>query len=129
MATAMRRRWGRRGEPAGPTAGERTAAAAGSGLIMVARVVRFAAWGVAAVIVAGILLIVLKANPANDVVSHITDWASTLAGPFDNLFKLHDHKANIGLNWGLAAVVYLIAGSIVAGFIARMGAAPLARTA
>jgi hypothetical protein len=130
MAFAMRRRGVRRDaadEAAGPTAGERAAGAAGSGLLTVARIVRLIAWGVVALIVAGILLVVFEANPSNDIVSHVNDWASTLVGPFKDLFSIKNHKTNIAVNWGIAAVVYLIAGSLVARLIARMAAAPLRR--
>ena len=120
MATAMRRRWSR--GPAGPTAGERAAGAAGSGLITVARVVRLAAVGVFLLIVAGILMIVFEANPSNDIVSHVTDWARTVVGPFKNLFSISNHKTETAVNWGIAAVVYYLAGSIIARFIARAGA-------
>ncbi|MDQ6915639.1 MAG: hypothetical protein M3155_07500 [Actinomycetota bacterium] len=101
--------------------------AAGSGLLTVARIVRLIAWGVVVVIVAGILLVVLGANPSNDIVSTISDWGRTLVGPFKDLFSIKNHKTNIGVNWGIAAVVYLIAGSIVARLIARMAAGPLRR--
>ena len=71
------------------------------------------------IIVAGILLRVLDANSTNTIVRHIHDAAKTLVGAFDNLFKLHNAKAAIAVNWGVAAVVYLIVGSFIAGLIAR----------
>ena len=119
MATEARRRWGRRRAAAGPTAGERAAGAAGSGMLMLARLVRLAAIVAFLLIVAGILLIVFKANPTNDIVSHITDWARTIVGPFKNLFSIHKPRVKVAVNWGIAAVVYLIVGSLIARFIAR----------
>jgi hypothetical protein len=109
--------------------GDRAAVAARSGLLTVARIVRLVALGVVAVIVLGIVLVVLGANPSNDIVSTINDWAGTLVGPFGDMFNLKSHKGEVALNWGIAAVVYLAAGSIVAGLIARTAAAPLARAA
>jgi hypothetical protein len=129
MAVALRRRRGYRDgdAPARTGAGAAAAGAAGSGLLMVARLVRLLAWGVALFIVAGILLIVFDANASNTIVSHVTDWSKTLVGPFKNLFSPSGRKAKIGVNWGIAAAVYLVVGLLIAGLIARMAAAPLRR--
>jgi hypothetical protein len=90
-----------------------------------ARLVRLAAGVVAAIIVAGILLVVLSANPTNDIVSAIHDVARALAGPFDGMFTLNSADATIAVNWGIAAVVYLILGALVAWLIALIGTARL----
>jgi hypothetical protein len=100
----------------GPTA---FASAAGA----LARLVSLAAWIVAAIIAAGILLTVLNANQSNDIVSAVRDAAKALAGPFDGMFTLDDPDATIAVNWGIAAVVYLIVGAIVARLIALLGGA------
>jgi hypothetical protein len=71
------------------------------------------------IIVAGILLVVLKANPANSIVSQVYDWASSLAGPFDGIFSFRSASAAIAVNWGIAAVVYLLAGGLVARLVGR----------
>ena len=80
----------------------------------VARVVRLIAGIVAAIIVAGIILFVLGANPGNDVVSAVHDVAKALVGPFDGMFTLDSAKATIAVNWGIAALVYLVLGAIIA---------------
>jgi hypothetical protein len=130
MATALRRRWGR-GDYADDAPRSRTGAAAagaaGSGLLLVARLVRLAAWGVALFIVAGILLIVFDANLGNTIVRHVIDWSRTLVGPFKDLFSPSGRKAKIAVNWGIAAAVYLVVGLFIARLIARVAAAPLAR--
>jgi hypothetical protein len=92
-----------------------------------ARLVRLAAGIVAAIIVAGILLAVLNANPTNDVVSAIHDAARALVGPFDGMFTLDSADATLAVNWGIAAVVYLIIGALVARVIALIGTAGLRR--
>jgi hypothetical protein len=92
-----------------------------------ARLVRFVAGVIAAIIVAGILLVVLEANPANDIVNAVHDVAEWLVGPFDDMFTLDDKKAEVAVNWGIAAAVYLIVGMIVAGLIAWIGEAGLRR--
>jgi hypothetical protein len=68
------------------------------------------------IIVAGILLVVLKANPGNSIVSDVHGWARSLAGPFDGMFRLRNARLRIAVNWGIAAVVY----SFVGGLIARL---------
>ena len=41
-------------------------------------------------------------------------------GPFKNVFSPKSHKADIAVNYGLAAVVYLLVGSLIAGMLVRM---------
>jgi hypothetical protein len=92
-----------------------------------ARLIRLAAGIVAAIIVAGILLVVLNANPTNDVVSAIHDSARALVGPFDGMFTLDSADATLALNWGIAALVYLMVGGLIARMIALVGLAGLRR--
>jgi hypothetical protein len=110
-------------QTAGTGAGTALALAAGT----LARLFRLAAGVVAATIVAGILLVVLNANPTNDVVSAIHDVARALVGPFDGMFTLDSAHAMLALNWGIAALVYLIVGGLIARVIALIGIAGLRR--
>jgi hypothetical protein len=84
---------------------------------LVARVVQLVVSIVVLIIVAGILLVVLKANPANSIVSEVHNWAHSLAGPFDGMFSFHSANTAIAVNWGIAAVVYLLAGGLIARLI------------
>ena len=97
----------------------RTVAPVHSGLFALARAVALIGSLVAAVIVAGILLVVLDASPRADVVEWITDAARWLAGPFHGLFDLDSQKGQTALNWGLAAVVYFALSRVVARLLAR----------
>jgi hypothetical protein len=117
MATVSRRRVAAEG---GPGIGERGRLAASRGALGLARLVSLVAGAVAAVIVVGILLVVLEANRDNTIVNALLDAARFLAGPFDNVFDLARHKTQVAVNWGLAAVVYLIAGRFVARLLARV---------
>jgi len=90
-----------------------------SGGFAIARVVMLAGSIVAALIVAGILLVVFEANPRNDIVEWVTDAARWLAGPFRDLFTIDSHKWHVAVNWGLAAFVYLAISRIVARLLAR----------
>jgi hypothetical protein len=101
--------------------------AAASAALTLARVVRLAVGILAGIIVAGILLTVLNANQSNDIVSTVRDAARALVGPFDGMFTLDDADATIAVNWGIAAVVYLIVGAIVAHLIALVGTAGVRR--
>ena len=85
-----------------------------------ARIVRTLASLVALVIVAAIVLFVLGANQSNGIVSAIHDAGQWLAGPFKNLFNIHNAKLAMAVNWGLAALVYLIVGHFIATLLARM---------
>jgi hypothetical protein len=86
-----------------------------------ARLVRLVVGLVVLVIVAGALLFLLSANPSNAIVHDIHDAASTLVGPFKNLFSISGHpKATLAVNWGLAAIAYLVVGAFISGLLARM---------
>lgn len=82
-----------------------------------ARAVTLVAGLVALVIVVGILLVVLEANPDNAVVTVVTDAAETLVGPFERLFTLDDRKLQVAVNYGIAALVYLIVGRLIARLV------------
>jgi hypothetical protein len=83
---------------------------------LLARVVQLVVSVVVLIIVAGILLVVLKANPGNSIVSDVHGWARSLAGPFDGMFSFRNAHVAIAVNWGIAAVVY----SFVGGLIVRL---------
>lgn len=91
----------------------------GGGGLAVARVVKAIAGIVAAIIVAGILLVVLEANKSNDIVAAVLDAARWLVGPFKGVFDLDSAKATVAVNWGLAAVVYLAVAALIARLVAR----------
>jgi hypothetical protein len=74
---------------------------------------------VAILMLGGILFVVLKANPQNGIVNFFHDAAKWLAGPFDGMFNLKDHKAEIAVNWGIALAVYVIVGRALASLLRR----------
>jgi hypothetical protein len=87
-------------------------------MLLLARIVRLVTKAVAAVIVAGILLFVLGANQSNSVVEVVMDAGEFLVGPFDTLFTMDSAKWEIAVNWGIAALVWLVAGALVARLLA-----------
>ena len=88
--------------------------------LTLARLVRSLAGLIALVIVAAIVLFVLGANAGNDIVRAIHDAGAWLVGPFKNLFSIHNAKVAMAVNWGLAALAYLIVGHLLARLLARM---------
>ncbi len=102
----------RRHERTGPGG---SAMGAGAGLL--ARVVHLVVSVIVLIIVVGILLVLLKANPGNGIVSEIHDWARSLVGPFDGMFSFHNAHVAIAVNWGIAAVVYSFAGGLIARLV------------
>ena len=112
---APRRRLGRR---RGARAGAAVAAAGAGTSLLIARLVRLIAGVVALILALGIVFVVFKASPSNTIVSHVHDWAHWLATPFNGLFHLHSARGTVALNWGIALVVYLLVGHLIARIIA-----------
>ena len=112
---------GRRGEArqTGVTATARRGV--GGGFLLAARVVMLITSVIVGIIVAAILLRVLGANASNSLVEGVTDLARTLVGPFKDLFTIENAKVEIAVNWGLAALLYLIVGSLIAKVLRRAG--------
>ena len=88
-------------------------------MLMLARLVRAVTAIVVGIVVIAILLVVLGANASNDLVSWFHDAGAWLAGPFRHLFDVGSRKADVAVNWGIAAVVYAIVGGLLARLIAR----------
>jgi hypothetical protein len=85
-----------------------------------ARIVRSLAGIIALVIVVAIVLFLVGANSTNAIVRDIHDAGAWLVGPFKNLFSIRNAKVAMAVNWGLAALVYLVVGHLIASLLARM---------
>lgn len=96
---------------------------AGAGLGILGTIINTIARVIAAIIVIGILLFVFEANPSNGIVELINDIAEFFVGPFDDLFTPKDEKVARAINWGIAALVYLIVGGVIAALLHRSGRA------
>lgn len=86
---------------------------------MVATVVRWAGLVVVIVLVLRVLLTVGGANPANGITSLVTSWSDPLAWGFKDLFTPSDTKLRVLVNYGIAALFWLIVSSILARIIRR----------
>ncbi|MFG2006505.1 hypothetical protein ACGFNU_45900 [Spirillospora sp. NPDC048911] len=67
-----------------------------------------------------IVFVAFEANTANDLVNTVGDWADDLAWQFKDVFQPDDHKVEVAVNYGLAALVYLIVGRILTSLVRRL---------
>lgn len=86
----------------------------------IVRLVRLAAGLIAGVLVIGILLVVFEANEENTLVDAILEVGRFFADPFRRIFELDDDKAQIAINWGIGAAVYLAAAALIISVILRV---------
>ena len=98
-------------------------------MLLLARIVRIVTAVVVGFIVVGIVLHLLDAHASNAVVGFVYDVAGWLVTPFKGVFSPGGAKANIAVNWGLAAIVYGIAGGLLARLLAGAGLAARGRFA
>jgi hypothetical protein len=103
------------GSPTRRTAAEVRATAIG----VLAGLVRWAGLIVVVVLVIRVVLTVGAANPANGITSFITSWSDRFAWGFKSLFTPTDAKLRVLVNYGLAAVCWLVVSSILARIIRR----------
>ena len=91
--------------------------------MLLARLIMTAAVLIALLIGLAIILTDADANASNSIVKGIHDGANFFAGAFTGLFTFSGHhpKREISVNWGIALVVCLIVGAVLASFIARAG--------
>lgn len=90
----------------------------GAGLI--AGVVRWVGLIFAAILVLHVIFTIGSANADNGIVSWVRDWADSLSIGFKDLFEPTDEKLRVLVNYGIAAIFWLVASSIVAKLIRRI---------
>jgi len=74
---------------------------------------------IAAIIALGILLVLVGANQSAGVVDFILDIGRFFVKPFAHLFPQDNVKQDVLINWGIAAIVYLIVGAFIARLVRR----------
>jgi hypothetical protein len=67
-----------------------------------------------------IAFVVFSANHDNSIVRTVNDWADWFAWRFRDIFVPKDERVGVLVNYGIAAVVYLIVGRVLAGLIRRI---------
>jgi putative flippase GtrA len=88
---------------------------------IVAGLVRWVGLVIVVILVVRVLLTVGGANPANGITSFITSWSTPLAWGFKDLFTPSDGKLRVLINYGIAALFWLVVSSIVVRIIRRLG--------
>jgi hypothetical protein len=113
-----RRTLGRRGRNAGAVA----VGAVGGGVLLLARLVMTVAALIALLIALAIVLRDVGANSSNTIVEGIHEGANFFAGSFTGLIRFSGKpKEELTVDWGIALVVYLIVGAVIAGAIRNIG--------
>jgi hypothetical protein len=77
----------------------------------------------ALILVLYIVLIEFKANPHNVIVRDVKDIARPLAWVFKDLFTPKSLRLRVLVNYGIAAIVYLLAGRLIVRVLRLAGAA------
>jgi hypothetical protein len=85
-----------------------------------ATAVRIIAMVICVLLALHIAFVVFTANEANSIVRSVNDWADWFAWRFRDIFVPKDRRVGVLVNYGIAAVVYLIAGRVAAGLIRRI---------
>ena len=90
--------------------------------MLLARLVMAAAAAIALLIGLAIVLSDLSANPANTIAKGIHEGANFFAGAFTGLITFSGHpKREITVDWGIALVVFLIVGALIADVFRAFG--------
>jgi len=95
---------------------------AGGGLgirLALARLITAVAGIAAAIIALAIVLHVLGAKTSNSIVHAINQAGSWLSQWSHGLFSISNGNVEMAVNWGIAAVVYLVAARIIARLLVR----------
>lgn len=86
---------------------------------IIATVVRVVCSVIAAVIVVHAIFVLFEANPANSLVSFARGWREDFGWFTVDLFTPSDPKIGEAINAALAAVIWVVAGSLISKLIVR----------
>ena len=87
----------------------------------VARVLRTIGYAIVAVLLLHIVLTLLQANPANAVAALVRRLAGTFDLGLSNLFLVDDPMLSVLLNYGTAALAWLLITALVVRLASRIG--------
>ena len=87
----------------------------------VARALRTIGYAIVAVLVLHIVLTLLQANPANVVAALVRRLADTFDLGLSNLFLVDDPMLAVLLNYGAAALAWLLITAVVVRLASRIG--------
>jgi uncharacterized membrane protein YraQ (UPF0718 family) len=89
-------------------------------LTLLATIVRVGCAVIAALIVAHAVFVLFEANPANALVQFTAGWRDTFGWFTKDLFAPSDPKVAEAVNDGLAALIWVVAGSLVSKLLIRL---------
>lgn len=92
---------------------------------LLASVVRWIGLVFAAILVLHVIFVIGDANPDNGIVSFVTSWSDSLSLGFNDLFTPDDEKLRVLINYGIAAIFWLIVSAVLAKIIRRVGGSSL----
>ena len=87
----------------------------------VARALRTIGYAIVAVLLLHIVLTLLQANPANVVAALVARLAETFDLGLSNLFLVDDPMLAVLLNYGAAALAWLLIVAVVVRLVSRVG--------
>ena len=76
---------------------------------------------IALILILHIVFVWVGANANNGIVGAVSDLAGTLAWGFKNLFSNANVKVQTFLNYGLAALVYMLIGAVLHRLFRNLG--------
>lgn len=88
-------------------------------LTTLATIIRVLGAAFALIMVAYVVLTVGQANPANGITRFVSNWATLLSLGFEDLFTPSDPRLRVLVNFGLAALFWLVVSSLLSKFVAR----------
>ena len=87
---------------------------------LLATIVRVVCSVIAAVIVIYAVFVLFEANPNNGLVQFAADWRNTFGWFTKDLFTPSDPKIAEAINDGLAALIWVVVGSLLSKLIVRL---------
>ncbi|MGH3434836.1 MAG: hypothetical protein ACRDRN_00020 [Sciscionella sp.] len=86
---------------------------------LIADIIRWVGLLFAVVLVVFIILTIGGANPSNGITTFVGNWADTISLGFKDLFTPDDAKLRVLVNYGIAAIFWLVVTMIIAKLLRR----------
>ena len=75
---------------------------------------------IAIILILHIIFVLIGTNSGNSIVSTDANWAGHLGAWFKGMFNTSSSNWNTVLDYGLAAIAYLVVGRLLSGLIERV---------
>ena len=87
---------------------------------LVATIIRVVCSVIAALIVVHAVFVLFEANPSNPLVTFTASWRDTFGWFTKDLFRPSEPRIAEAVNDGLAALIWVVAGSLLSKLIVRL---------